>query len=93
MRLKADLIAERVSDLLFVRFAGLSDLSNLSDLSDLSISGISRMDGRTDGQTDKRKDRPSYRDAWTHLKTKERRTSSYTRQDQSRKLGRDIDVR
>ena len=27
-----------------------------------------RTDGRTDGPTDGRTDRPSYRDAWTHLK-------------------------
>ena len=26
-------------------------------------------DGRTDGPTDGRTDRPSYRDAWTHLKS------------------------
>ena len=27
-------------------------------------------DGRTDGRTDRRTDKASYRDAWTHLKTK-----------------------
>ena len=29
-------------------------------------------DGLTDGPTDGRTDRPSYRDAWTHLKSEER---------------------
>ena len=42
-------------------------------MKDFSISAIKKTretDGPTDGPTDRRMDRPSYRDAWTHLKTK-----------------------
>ena len=45
---------------IFVRFSGL-------DLSDLPISAILKKH-ETNGWTDGRTDRPSYRDAWTHLK-------------------------
>ena len=46
----------------FVRFSGF-------DLSDLSDSPISAIKKTGDGRTDRRTDRPSYRDAWTHLKS------------------------
>ena len=52
----------------FVRFAGL----DLSDWSDLPISAILKK-RETDGPTDGRTDRPSYRDAWTYLKRREKR--------------------
>ena len=48
----------------FVRFVGIAGL-DLSDLSNLPISAIQNSARGTDGLTD----RPSYRDAWTHLKT------------------------
>ena len=82
MRLNEDLsdlsdLSDSVRFIRFVRFAGLPDLSDLPDLPDLSdlpelsnllISGFQKK-SVTDGRNDKTTDKPSYRDAWTHLKT------------------------
>ena len=47
---------------------------------DLKLADLAKRDGQTDGQTDRqmdgrmdrRRDKPADRDAWTHLKNKEK---------------------
>ena len=42
-------------------------------------------DGRMDGQTHGQTDRPSYRDAWTHLKKRRKKEKVWQKKNRERK--------